>query len=70
MDYGILYYRSDKLDKPPRTWKDLDSIDPTIIQNDNGLKMFYVGQFSSKYFLIIFLIIYWNKQNKNYNINI
>jgi len=46
MDYGILYYRSDKLDKPPRTWKDLDSIDPTIIQNDNGLKMFYVGQFS------------------------
>jgi len=48
MDYGILYYRADLVDNPPKTWTELIESYPDEIDFSNS-ELYYLGQFNSKY---------------------
>ncbi|KAG4103744.1 hypothetical protein H8356DRAFT_928293 [Neocallimastix lanati (nom. inval.)] len=43
VDYGILYYRKDINDEPPKSWSDLRSLDNTNYTLSNTI---YIGQFN------------------------
>jgi len=54
VDYGILYYRKDINDEPPKSWSDLRSLDNTNYTLSNTI---YIGQFNGKFYFFSYTTV-------------